>query len=292
MSTEARRLPTEPFPDLVRRLSRLSVTKYYQAYTDVDWDAPASRIDPSDPGFRLGSNNPLGASEWYLGLPDAVQARLGLSWVCQTMKYGIAFESVLSRGLLAYAQQLDDGAPEYRYALHEVIEESQHSLMFQEFINRSGTTPERLSAVQQRVARRIANYATRFPELFFFCVLAGEIFIDHDNRERLGLGQSVHPLMRRIMQIHVTEEARHVHFAQRFLQERMPRVSRFRRWRLRRMVPPILRDGERLMLQPSARMIRDFSIPASVLTQAFGPGSAHRAKVREIVAPVHALLAI
>jgi hypothetical protein len=291
MSTEAS-LESERFPDLVRRLSRLSVTKYYQAYRDVDWEAPASRIDPGDPGFRLGPNNALGASEWYLGLPESVQAQLGLGWVCQTMKYGIAFESVLSRGLLAFAQQLDDRAPEYRYVLHEVIEESQHSLMFQEFINRSGLTPERLSAVQLRVARRIANYATDFPELFFFCVLAGEIFIDHDNRERLGQGQSVHPLLRRIMQIHVTEEARHVHFARRFLRERMQRVSRLRRWRLRRIVPAILRDGERLMLQPSAQLVSDFSIPKSVLAQSFGPGSAHRAKVAEIVAPVHALLAI
>lgn len=291
MSSEASRLDTEAFPDLVRRLCRLSVTKYYQAYTDVDWEAPASRIDPGDPGFRLGPNNALGASDWYRGLPESTQARLGLCWVCQTMKHGIAFESVLSRGLLAFAHQLDDGAPEYRYALHEVIEESQHSLMFQEFINRSGTTPERLSAVQLRVARRIADYATTFPELFFFCVLAGEIFIDHDNRERLGQGQSLHPLLRRILQIHVTEEARHVHFAERFLRERMPHVSRFRRWRLRRFVPAILRDGERLMLQPSAQLVHDFSIPESVLARSFGPGSAHRAKVCQIVAPVHALLA-
>jgi hypothetical protein len=291
MSTEAS-LESERFPDLVRRLSRLSVTKYYQAYTDIDWEAPASRIDPDDPGFRLGPNNALGASAWYLALPESVQARLGLGWACQTMKYGIAFESVLSRGLLAFAQQLDDGAPEYRYALHEVIEESQHSLMFQEFINRSGTTPERLTAVQLRVASRIANYAISFPELFFFCVLAGEIFIDHDNRERLGQGQSVHPLLRRIMQIHVTEEARHVHFARRFLQERMAHASRFRRWRLRHVVPAILRDGERLMLHPSAQLVRDFSIPRSVLARAFGPGSAHQAKVAGIVAPVHALLAI
>jgi len=291
MSTEPS-LEAERFPDLVQRLSRLSVTKYYQAYRDIDWEAPASRIDPGDAGFRLGPNNALGASEWYLGLPEPVQARLGLGWVCQTMKYGIAFESVLSRGLLAFAQQLDDGAPEYRYALHEVIEECQHSLMFQEFINRSGTTPERLSPVQQRVARRIANYATAFPELFFFCVLAGEIFIDQDNRERLGLGQSLHPLLRRITQIHVTEEVRHVHFAERFLQERMPRVSALRRWRLRRMVPAILTDGARLMLEPSDQLVSDFSIPKSVLAQTFGPGSAHRAKVREIVAPVHALLAI
>src|SRR3989454_8600620 len=29
-------------------------------------------------------------------------------------------------------------SPEFRYVYHEVIEEAQHSLMFQEFVNRSG----------------------------------------------------------------------------------------------------------------------------------------------------------
>ena len=54
------------------------------------------------------------------------------------MKAGLQFESVLKRGLLEYAFRLPDGVPEFRYAYHEVIEEAQHSLMFQEFVNRAG----------------------------------------------------------------------------------------------------------------------------------------------------------
>ena len=48
------------------------------------------------------------------------------------------FENLLQRGLLSYAFRLPNGAPEYRYLHHEIIEESQHSLMFQELVNRSG----------------------------------------------------------------------------------------------------------------------------------------------------------
>ncbi len=53
------------------------------------------------------------------------------------MKVGLIFESILKRGLLKCAMTLPNGAPELRYAYHEVIEEAQHSLMFQEFVNRS-----------------------------------------------------------------------------------------------------------------------------------------------------------
>ena len=45
---------------------------------------------------------------------------------------------MLKRGLLEFASTLPNGAPEFRYAYHEIIEEAQHSLMFQEFVNRSG----------------------------------------------------------------------------------------------------------------------------------------------------------
>ena len=38
------RAHAESYDDLVRRLSRLSVTKHYDAYADVDWDCAAFKI--------------------------------------------------------------------------------------------------------------------------------------------------------------------------------------------------------------------------------------------------------
>ena len=62
---------------------------------------------------------------------------------------------------------------------------------------------------------RMAAFGRSFPELFFFGVLGGEIFIDQQNREYLKRPRdAVHPLVRRVLQIHVTEEARHVCFAE------------------------------------------------------------------------------
>ena len=118
---------------LIERLSRKSVEKHFDAYADVDWDA--YEIDARDPLWALSEEDALGGTDWYRALPIERQAALGLDFVCTQFKIGIAFENVLSRGLLEFASQLPNDAIEYRYAMHEVIEEGQHSLMFQEFIN-------------------------------------------------------------------------------------------------------------------------------------------------------------
>src|SRR3989442_4138013 len=126
------------YQHLLRRLSHQSVVKHFDAYADIDWDAADYRIDPEDPRWELGSDDVLGATVWYRAQPQATRARLGLHLVATKMKIGTQFENVLQRGLLEFTWTLPNGAPEFRYVYHEVIEEGQHSLMFQEFVNRTG----------------------------------------------------------------------------------------------------------------------------------------------------------
>src|SRR5262249_30094638 len=121
---------------LVGRLSRQSVTKHFDAYADVGWDAPEMQIDPADPRFELLETDPLATTEWYRGQPPEVRAHIGLHRIAGNMKVGLQFESVLQRGLLEFAAGLPNGSPEFRYAYHEVVEEGHHSMMFQEFVNR------------------------------------------------------------------------------------------------------------------------------------------------------------
>src|SRR5690348_14458972 len=109
---------------LVARLSRQSVTKHFDAYGDIEWDRPEMQIDPTDPRFELAADDPLGATPWYRSLDPDTRARLGLHVIVTNMKVGRQFEGVLKRGLLEYAARLPDGDPEFRYALHEVIEEA------------------------------------------------------------------------------------------------------------------------------------------------------------------------
>ena len=267
----------EAYRDLLDRLARQSVAKHHDAYADVPWDDPGYAIDLADPRLELSPLDPLGATAWYRALPQPVRARLGLELIAGFAKIGAQFENVLQRGLLEFAFALPNGAPEYRYAMHEVIEEGQHSLMFQELVNRTGLEIPGLPGLVKSGSRHVVGLARRFPELFFLFVLGGEDPIDFVQREQLRTGQFAHPLIRRISQIHVTEEARHLSFARAWLRRRVPRLSPIRRAVLRLRTPLLFGQMSRLMLQPSRAVIRRYAIPRGVLREAYRDGARARA---------------
>ncbi len=277
------------FEALVARLSRQSVTKHFDAYADVAWDDPEHRIDPADPRWELDSDDPLGATDWYRNLPQPERARLGLETVASKMKIGLEFESVLKRGLLEFATRLPNGSGEFRYAYHEVIEEAQHSLMFQEFVNRSGFDARGLGRADQAAARFIVSLGRRFPPLFFAFVLGGEDPIDYVQRRELRSGRDIHPLLERIMRIHVTEEARHLSFARHYLKRTVPTLGFVRRAELAIGAPFILATMAQMMLRPSRQLVRRYSIPKEVIQQAFTDNPQHHAESLASMAKIRRL---
>jgi hypothetical protein len=279
----------ETYPELIGRLSRLSVTKHYDAYADVPWDAPASRIHPGDPIWELDWVHRLGATDWYKSQPPETRSRIGLHLVVCAMHTGVHFENVLTRGLLEFASLLPNGAPEFRYAYHEAIEESHHSLMFREFVNRSGLDPGDLGPFVRAGGRRVVRMARRFPELFFLFVLGGEDPIDHVQRTMLRSEREVHPLLKRMMQIHITEEARHLCFARAYLRERVPLLGGVRRRILSIAAPLVLGTMARRMLDLPPAVERTYRIPRAVVDEAYYKNTEHRAEVRQSLAKVRAL---
>lgn len=278
------------FHDLVHRLSEQSVVKHFDAYADVDWDAPEMAIDPHDPRFELDADNPLGATEWYRTLPPETRAELGLRAIVANMKAGLQFESILKRGLLEYAFKLPDGAPEFRYAYHEVIEEAHHSLMFQEFVNRSGLEAPGLTWDLKFGARRVIAMARRFPAQFFVFVLGGEDPIDHVQRTVLRSGRDIHPLLERIMRIHVTEEARHLSFARQYLRSTVPTLPRWQRAVMSIEAPFILHTMAAVMMRPSKDLVRRYDIPKHVLREAYPKDGPAAQAVRDSLRKVRELL--
>ncbi|MHB8682255.1 MAG: AurF N-oxygenase family protein [Acidimicrobiales bacterium] len=259
----------EVYRDLLARLSQQSVVKHFDAYADVPWDDPAMAIDPDDPRWEVPATDPLVATDWYRSQPPGIRSRIGLHRIAVNMKVGLQFESILKRGLLEYAAELPNGAPEFRYAYHEVIEEAHHSLMFQEFVNRSGLEVPGMPWHVRFGARRVIKLGRRFPELFFLFVLGGEDPIDHVQRQSLRR-DAVHPLLERIMRIHVTEEARHLSFARHYLKRRVPRLGWFKRQVLAVEAPFILGQMAAQMLGIPPVVRRSYRIPKAVVKEAYG----------------------
>lgn len=278
----AEAVPSDAYFDLIRRLSHQSVVKHFDAYADIDWDSSEFRIDHDDSRWELEPDDVLGATEWYRTQPAGIRSRIGLRMLANFMKIGVVFEYVLKRGLLDFASRLPSGSPEFRYCYHETIEEAQHSLMFQEFINRTGFKIPGLSGIERRGADFVVKYARKFPELFFVFVLAGEDPIDYVQRQSLRKNrEEIHPLFRRIMQIHITEEARHMSFARHALRIRVPELKSSRRWRLGLCAPLILGVMGKMMMEASPQIAREYNIPREVVNAAYRKNPIHGARIHE-----------
>ena len=152
-------------------------------------------------------------------------------------KVGLHFESILIRGLMEYAFWTPNGSPEYRYCLHEAVEECNHTMMFQEMVNRIGADVPGMPRMLKWVQPVIPLVAGPLPIPFWFGILAGEEPIDHTQKNVLREGKTLHPIMERVMAIHVAEEARHISFAHEYLRKRVPHLPRRKRFWLSLYVP-------------------------------------------------------
>jgi len=253
---------------LVERLSRQSVARGHDVYTAIDWEAPELAIGPDDERCGLFCFDPLADTAWYRDQPAEVRRAIGLHRIAAAMKVGMHFENLLQRGLLSYAMRMDNGDPEFRYCQHEVIEESQHSMMFQELVNRTGLPVEGMPRAIRALATAVVPIINRMsPELFFMLVLGGEDPVDHLQRRQLREGRT-HPLLEQIMRIHVAEEARHIAYARTFLKDRVPRLGRARRFVLGAAVPVALAVMAPLMVDPPRQLSRHHGVPRAVLREA------------------------
>jgi P-aminobenzoate N-oxygenase AurF len=270
------------FATAVERLSKVSVDRHFDAYLDVAWDDPDMAIDPGDPRFELWLDDPLRQTDWYSTQPPEIRSRVALHRVATAMRIGWEFENVLQRGLLEHVYWMDGREPELRYLMHEIAEECQHMLMFQEFANRSGLDIHGMPRHMKHASRMVVLLSQTFPAAFFMFVLAGEDPVDFIQRKQLKEGGS-HPAAERIMRIHVTEEARHIAFARHYLRRQVPRLNWFRRRQLAVMSPIIFGTMARLMAFPSPHTARSFGVPRKDLRRALRSAKGRRL-LREVAA--------
>ena len=215
----------QQYVDMLTTLSEGSVRRNFNPYTDIDWDSPEFAVVPNDD--RAGScRQPIrwAATRGTRSQPRERQIEIGMWRQANVAKVGLHFESILIRGLMNYAFWVPNGSPEYRYCLHESVEECNHTMMFQEMVNRIGADVPGMPRMLKWLSQLIPLAAGPLPIVFFFGVLAGEEPIDHTQKNVLREGKSLHPIMERVMAIHVAEEARHISFAHEYLRKRVPDI--------------------------------------------------------------------
>ncbi len=210
------------YVDMLTTLSEGSVRRNFNPYTDIDWDSPEFAVIENDERWILPATDPIGQHRWYQSQSIERQIEIGMWRQANVAKVGLHFESILIRGLMEYAFWTPNGSPEYRYCLHEAVEECNHTMMFQEMVNRIGADVPGMPRMLKWIQPAIPLVAGPLPIPFWFGILAGEEPIDHTQKNVLREGKTLHPIMERVMAIHVAEEARHISFAHEYLRKRVP----------------------------------------------------------------------
>jgi len=259
------------YDDKLRTLSEGSVQQHFDAFLDIPWDAPEYAVVPDDPRWVLPEIDALGRHPWYQALPLEQQIAIGRWRQANIAKVGLQFENILIRGVMAYVMSLPNGSAEFRYCTHEVTEETHHTQMFQELVNRLDVdVPGAMGSPFFRlISTLVPLLAPIVPELFWLAVLAGEEPIDHIQKEILRDEADVHPLMQRVMQIHVAEEARHISFAHEYLRHVTPTLHPLRKGLLSVAFPIILRVGADLITVPAREITTDAGVPRKVVKEVF-----------------------
>jgi len=280
---------TQTYEETLHTLSEASVHQHFDAFLDIEWDHPDFAIRADVGRWVLPEADALGRTDWYQELPHERQIEVGLYRQANVTKVGLQFEQILIAGLMNYAFNLPNGSPEFRYSTHEATEECHHTQMFQEFVNRSGQDVAGCSRAFAAAAPFLPMAAKWVPFGFFYGVLAGEEPIDHVQKTILRAGDDMHPLLQRIMQIHVAEEARHIGFAHQYLDHQAPKLRRFDRAILSIAVPIIMRVLCDQILVPSRQARKDMGIPRSVVKDLYWRQPESRKMLRDLFGDVRML---
>ncbi|GAA3022123.1 diiron oxygenase [Gordonia defluvii] len=259
----------EDYHQVLDDLSDASVHRNFDPYLDIDWDSPQMAVVPNDRRWIMSPHDPVGRHRWFAEQPVDKQIAMGMWRQANVAKVGLQFESILIRGLMQYSDRLPNGAKEFRYTTHEAKEECNHTLMFQEFVNRTGVDVPGGPRWFRRLSPIIPLFSTIFPSVFYFGVLAGEEPIDHIQKEFLRKDQNLHPTMQAIMQLHVAEEARHISFAHHLLRESIPKKGPLTRFALSITMPIVMRLLCEVIAKPPREFRRTFDIPRSVWKEQF-----------------------
>jgi hypothetical protein len=258
-------------------LSEGSVRRHFNPYIDIDWDAPDFSVRENDPRWVLSPVDPVGRHPWYRAQPLPKQIAIGMWRQANMAKVSLHLENMLIRGLLQYSFWVPNGSPEYRYCVHESVEECNHTLMFQELVNRIGLDVPGMPRWLRWISPFVPLYAGPVPGVFFFGVLAGEVPIDYLQTNVLRQDNSVHPIMENVMAVHVPEEARHIAFAHEHLRKRVPRLLRRSRFVLSLYVPLVMRLGVQAIFVPPRRFFTEFDVPRSARKELFfGAPASHQ----------------
>ncbi len=220
------------------RLLNGSVRRSYDQAVDIDWDAPLAE----DLYFLPPHMSALYGTPLWQEMPDAQRRELSRQELANLLSVGHWFENILNQALLRMIFDADPAARHTHYALTEIGDECRHMLMFGRLIEKIGARRFRQPPLQ-RLFTRMAPLRMQGLQLWAWALVGEEIF-DVWQRQIMD-DPGLQPVVRRMMRIHVVEEARHIQWAREGLARRMRHAPRLEREIVGRTIGfggPFMRD--------------------------------------------------
>uniref|UniRef100_UPI00245692A5 diiron oxygenase n=1 Tax=Nocardia neocaledoniensis TaxID=236511 RepID=UPI00245692A5 len=118
----------------------------------------------------------------------------------------------------------------------------------------------------------------------------GEEPIDHLQKSLLRGGVNLHPMVHRVMQIHVAEEARHISFAHEYLRKNVPSMHPVTKTALSVAFPVAMRVMLSMIATPPKEFVEKFDIPAEVMREAYWDSPESQVTMRDVFGDVRALV--
>jgi hypothetical protein len=233
--------------------------------------------------------DPLGSHDWYLALPIERQIEIGMARQACIAKVGWQFESVLIRGILEYTFWAKNNDPQFRYLMHEVTEETHHIQMFQELVNRIGVDTPGARPWFKWIQTFLPLAGRWLPAIFVTGVLAGEEPIDHVQKLILRSNQEQHPLLTRVMQIHIAEEARHISWAHEYLRRTAARMGVVDRFVFSLAFPVVMRMLCDIIVKPTPEFRKTYGVPRKVVRELYWASPESRKMLRDLFSDVRML---
>ena len=209
---------------IAERLVRAAAAKSYNPDTDIDWPQYIANDRFFLPEHRVS----LYGTPLWDRMSQEQRILLSRHEVASMAQAGVWFELILGQLLIRFIYDEDYVSQHTRWALTEIADECRHSAMFARLVETLVGHEHRPNWLTINLGRFFKTYGNTVEG--FSGILIAEEILDMVQREAM-VDQTIQPLIRSVSQLHVTEEARHVHFAHDELERRVRRSNRL--WMVR-----------------------------------------------------------
>lgn len=242
--------------ELLDHLSRNS-SPYQDPLTRIRWDALSSE----DYWIPEEAISLFGTPE-YSALSGEQKRRLSQYEFLYFISGALWLEGLFMERISRISMHSTGRLDRLNYRLHELREEAGHSLMFIEFMRRSGLELPERRFPKPRLATLVGRFAPFESSIFWIAVMIGEEVPDRMNRLIHQRRDQISPTVHDVVSTHMIDEARHMAHARDTLESYLDTLPTWQKAAYRPLMRRVFRQFVHAFYYPTADIYQLAGLPA------------------------------